>query len=194
MLRVGITGGMGSGKSIISRMFSLLGIPVYDADSEAKRLMVENAGLRSDIEKLFGKEAYAEGKLNRKYIAQAAFTNPQKLQELNAVVHPAVIAHGEKWMQSQTAPYALKEAALIFESGSHNQLDYVIGVWCPEEIRINRILRRDNITRDMALTRIGKQMDEKKKMERCDFVITNDEQQAIIPQVIDLHRQLLHKT
>jgi dephospho-CoA kinase len=175
-------------------MFSVLGIPVYDADSEAKRLMVEDAALKSGIKSLFGIEAYVEDKLNNKFIAQAAFTDPQKLQQLNALVHPAVIAHGEEWMQSQTAPYALKEAALIFESGSHNQLDYVIGVWCPEEIRISRILKRDNITKDMALARIGKQMDEREKMERCDFIITNDEQKAIIPQVLELHRQLLHKT
>jgi dephospho-CoA kinase len=194
MLRIGITGGMGSGKSVVSKMFLLMGIAVYDADTEAKKLMEEDAGLILQISKLFGKEAYENGKLNRTHISQQAFTNPEKLKLLNATVHPAVIAHGEDWMRTQKGPYIIKEAALIFESGSDKQLDFIIGVWCPEPLRIQRILKRDRITMDMALARINKQMNEQEKMERSDFVITNDEHHAIIPQVLDLHQKLLDKS
>lgn len=193
MLRIGITGGMGSGKSVVSKVFSLLDIPVYNADTEAKKLMEEDPQLKKQISNLFGSNAYENGKLNRSCISQQAFANPEKLKQLNAVVHPAVIAHGEHWMRCQNAPYAIKEAALIFESGSNKQLDFVIGVWCPESLRLKRILKRDKITLDMALARINKQMDEKEKMNLCDFVITNDEIHAIIPQVLDLHRKLFDK-
>lgn len=191
MLRVGITGGMGSGKSTVARMFQVLGIPVYFADTEAKNLMNRDPALKNAIISIFGENAYLSNQLNRSFISAGAFSNPQKLAALNAVVHPAVIAHGENWMLSQSAPYALKEAALLFESGSNKKLDLIIGVWCPMELRIIRVMNRDGSSREDVLARMQKQMDEEEKMKRCDFVITNDEKMAVIPQVLSLHRQFL---
>lgn len=193
MLRVGITGGMGSGKSTVARLFQVLGIPVYFADDEAKNLMNHDPVLKQAIISIFGEGAYLSNHLNRSFISSEAFSNPQKLTALNAVVHPAVMAHGEQWMLRQTAPYTLKEAALLFESGSNKQLDLVIGVWCPMELRIDRVMNRDGSSREEVLARMQKQMDEEEKMKRCDFVITNDEKVAVIPQVLSLHRQLLSR-
>jgi len=191
MLRVGITGGMGSGKTTVARLFQLLGIPVYFADDEAKNLMNHDPDLKHAIIAVFGEEAYNVHGLNRAYISSLAFSEPEKLTALNAIVHPAVIAHGEKWMLRQSAPYVLKEAALLFESGSNKQLDFVIGVWCSSELRIDRVMGRDGSSREAILARMQKQMDEEEKMKLCDFIITNDEKTAIIPQVLSLHGQLL---
>ncbi len=194
MLRVGITGGMGSGKSTVARMFGILGIPVYFADDEAKNLMNSDPDVKQAIISLFGSEAYIQNQLNRKYISSVVFAAPEKLQALNTIVHPAVIAHGEKWLHHQTTPYALKEAALLFESGSNRQLDLVIGVWCPVALRIERVMERDQTGREDVIARMQKQMPEEEKMKLCDFIITNDEKEAIIPQVLNLHRVLLNRS
>jgi dephospho-CoA kinase len=171
-----------------------LGIPVYNADTEAKKLMETDPVIRKAITGLFGKEAYQDHNLNRAFIAAQVFNRPEKLQALNAVVHPAVIVHGAQWMQAQHAPYTLKEAALLFESGSHKNLDFVIGVYCPQEVRVQRILQRDEMLREDVLARMKNQMNEEEKMKKCDFVITNDNQLAVIPQVLQLHQTLLAKT
>ena len=134
-----------------------------------------------------------EGKLNKKYLSELVFTNDKKLALLNSIVHPATIADAQKWMQQQTTPYAVKEAALIFESGSHQQLDYVIGVFTPIPMRIQRVIKRDQLSREEIKARMDKQMDESIKMRLCDFVITNDEQQMVIPQVIQIHNTILTK-
>lgn len=193
MMRIGITGGIGSGKSTVANLFAILGIPVYFADEEAKKLMNTDPFLKGAITMLFGEEAYSGNQLNRSFIAAQAFSNPEKLAKLNELVHPAVIAHGEQWMAKQQSPFVLKEAALIFESGSNKQLDYVIGVWCPRELRIERVMQRDGSSRSQVLLRMEKQMDEEEKMQLCDFVIKNDETNAVIPQVLSLHRQLVLK-
>ena len=190
-LHVGITGGIGSGKTVASRLFEVLGIPVYYADAEAKRLMQEDATLRAQLITAFGKEVYNEEGLNRSWLATQVFGNAGKLALLNSLVHPAVIAHGQQWSQQQTAPYTLKEAALIFESGSSAGLDVVIGVWAPQALRIKRVMHRDGISRQEVLARMHKQMDEGIKMKLCDYVLYNDEQQMLIPQVLALHEQLL---
>lgn len=194
MLKVGITGGMGSGKSTVAHMFNLLGIPVYNSDTEAKKLMESDPVVREAITGLFGMEAFQNNILNRRWIAGKVFNHPEKLQALNSIVHPAVIAHGVQWMQDQHAPYTLKEAALLFESGSHKNLDVVIGVYCPQEIRVQRILQRDEMLREDVLARMKNQMNEEEKMKKCDFVITNDDRLAVIPQVLQLHQTLLEKT
>ncbi len=191
MLRVGITGGMGSGKSTVARFFELLNIPVYYADEEAKKLMNENEELRAGIIAIFGPKAYQSGVLNRSFISQKAFAYPELLQQLNRVVHPVVIKHGEEWMQRQDAPYALKEAAILFESGSYKQLDIVIGVYAPKALRIQRILKRDHTNEASIAARMDKQMDEEDKMKLCDTVIQNDENQSVIQQVLKLHRKLI---
>jgi dephospho-CoA kinase len=190
-LRIGITGGIGSGKSTVAKVFEVIGIPVYYADDAAKRLMNEDAQLRQQIMALFGPAAYPNNQLDRKYIARVVFNDKEKLQQLNALVHPATIADGERWMQQQTAPYAIKEAALIFESGTQGQLDHVIGVSAPAALRIHRAMKRDSLSREEILSRMNKQIQETIKMRLCDFIIYNDEQQLVVPQVLALHEKLM---
>jgi dephospho-CoA kinase len=190
-LRIGLTGGIGSGKSTVARIFEVLGIPVYYADREAKRIMNEDELLREQIIRQFGKETYKNGQLDNKYLAAIVFNDRTKLDLLNSIVHPATIRDGERWMKKQTTPYAIKEAALIFESHSQEYLDYVIGVSAPEPLRIHRTMQRDGISREAVLARMGKQIQEIIKMRLCDFIIYNDEQQLVIPQVTALHEKLV---
>ncbi len=191
MLKVGITGGIGSGKSTVAHIFETLGIPVYYADDAAKKLMNGDERLKQQVQQLFGDAAYTDGQLNRPFVAEQVFNNPEKLTMLNAIVHPATIADAEKWMQQQTAPYAIKEAALIFESGAQENLDKVIGVFAPKGIRIKRVMERDGITRDEVMLRMNKQINETIKMRLCNYVITNNEQELLIPQVLAVHQALL---
>ncbi|MFN8251343.1 MAG: dephospho-CoA kinase [Ferruginibacter sp.] len=194
MLRIGITGGIGSGKSTVAKLFAVLGIPVYSADEAAKRLMNENKVLIHGVKALFGDNAYEDGSLNRKYIASIVFNDPEKLARLNAIVHPVTLKDAEDWMNSQQTPYALKEAALMFESGAHEHLDFVIGVSAPRDLRIQRAMQRDHISREEVMARMNRQIDETIKMRLCDFIIFNNEQQLVIPQVIALHQQLVKLT
>jgi dephospho-CoA kinase len=191
VLKIGLTGGIGSGKTMVARIFELLGIPVYYADAAAKTIMNEDESLKALIIEHFGKAAYTDGTLNRAYISSIVFQNKEKLALLNSLVHPATIRAAEKWMQQQQAAYAIKEAALIFESGSQNGLDLVIGVYAPKSLRILRTMQRDTISRDEVLKRMSNQVNEELKMKLCDFVIYNNEQQLLIPQVIALHEKLL---
>ena len=190
MLKIGLTGGIGSGKSTVAKVFEVLGMPVYYADDAAKKLMNEEGPLKQQIQKIFGATAYRNGQLDRKYVADIVFKKPDKLQLLNALVHPATINDAQKWMQRQRTSYAIKEAALIFESGAQQQLDYVIGVYAPTPLRIQRTMQRDGITEEEVIARINKQMDENSKMQLCDFVIVNDEEQLLIPQVVEVHKKI----
>ncbi|HRP58535.1 dephospho-CoA kinase [Agriterribacter sp.] len=191
MLKIGLTGGIGSGKTTVARIFELLGIPVYYADAAAKTIMNEDESLKVLIKKHFGEAAYTGGVLNRVYISSIVFQNKEKLALLNSLVHPATIRAAEKWMQLQDAAYVIKEAALIFESGSQEGLDLVIGVYAPRQLRMLRTIRRDNISRDEVIKRMSSQVNEELKMKLCDFVLYNDEQKLLIPQVIALHERLL---
>jgi len=191
MLKVGITGGIGSGKSTVSKLFQLLGVPVYNADDNAKRLMNESPIIREKLLALFGPESYTDEGLNRKFIAQQVFNNAEKLAQLNAIVHPVVIQDGNDWLNRQTEPVVMKEAAIFFETGSGEGLDYIIGVYAPQALRIQRTINRDGVSRDDVLQRMSKQIDEELKMKLCDFVLLNDEQHMLIPQVVSLHKQLL---
>ena len=192
-LRIGLTGGIGSGKSTVARVFEILGIPVYYADEAAKRLMNEDEPLKQQIIRHFGATAYKNNLLDRAYLASQVFANKEKLELLNSLVHPATIRDGEQWMQQQTTSYAIKEAALIFESGTQDQLDHVIGVSAPAPLRILRSMKRDGSTREQVIARMSKQIQETIKMRLCDFIIYNDEQQAVIPQVLALHETLISK-
>jgi len=191
VLKVGLTGGIGSGKSTVAQILEVLGIPVYYADVKARRLMNEDEQLKKEIIKIFGKEAYSNNSLDRKYISSIVFSDPAKLKLLNGIVHPATKKDSERWMLSQTTPYAIHEAALIFEAKVDDRLDYVIGVSSPEELRIQRAVQRDNVTREEVIKRMKQQIDEKIKMSNCDFVLINDEQQLLIPQVLELHQKLI---
>ena len=191
VLRVGLTGGIGSGKSTAAQYFEVLGIPVYYADISAKKLMNDDAELRSAITTIFGEPAYANNILDRKYISSIVFSDPAKLQQLNALVHPATKKDGEAWMQQQTSPYAIHEAALIFEAKVAERLDQVIGVSSPIELRIKRAMDRDKVSREEVLKRMDQQLDEDVKMSKCDLVLINDDQQLLIPQVLDLHEKLI---
>lgn len=193
MLKIGLTGGMGSGKTTVASIFELMGVPVYYADLQARRLMEEDAALRASIQVHFGAECYDKGKLNRPHLATLVFNDPQKLALLNGLVHPVTLADAAAWMKKQELsglPYAIKEAALIFESGSHSQLDHVIGVSSPLPLRIQRVKERDGLAEDQILERIRSQMDEEEKMSRCDWVLINDERELLIPQVVDLHEKV----
>lgn len=191
MLRIGLTGGIGSGKSTVARIFSVLGIPVYDADSASKRLMSEDDNVKNEIINHFGNDSYTGDMLNTKYLAEQVFGNDKKTALLNSIVHPATIEDSEKWVKKQKAAYVIKEAALIFESGSNKTLDKVIGISSPLSLRIERTMKRNNITQEQVEQRINQQMDEDEKMRLCDYVIFNDEHQMLIPQVLQLHEKLL---
>ena len=192
MLRIGLTGGIGSGKSTVARIFKVLGVPVYNADDEAKRLMIEDANLHDHIISAFGPESYTDGVLNRKYLSAQVFNNREKLNQLNSLVHPATLRDAAEWMKKQKTPYVIKEAALIFESGSQKMLDYVIGVKAPLALRIERTMKRDNVTLHEVNARIDLQMDEEEKLHLCDYLIVNDEKQMLIPQVLALHEKFLN--
>lgn len=191
MLKIGLTGGIGSGKSMVARLFEKLDIPVYYADLEAKRLTNSDPEIRQKILAVFGRESYIGNLLNRKYIASVVFDNKEKLSRLNEIVHPATIRDSEEWMQRQHGPYAIKEAALIFESHVEQYLDYVIGVSAPVALRTRRVMARDLISEEAVESRMHSQLDEEEKMRRCHFVLLNDESRLLMPQVLELHQKLL---
>ena len=192
VLSVGLTGGIGSGKTTVAHVFETLGIPVYYADTEAKRIMNEDAELKEAIIKNFGSASYKNGELDRAYLSQIVFNDSYRLDVLNSLVHPATIRDADLWMKNQNSPYVIKEAALLFESGAAGHLDYVIGVYAPSEMRIKRVMQRDGVSREEILKRIKSQMDENIKMKLCDFVITNDESELVVSQVLKIHEQLRH--
>jgi dephospho-CoA kinase len=193
-LQIGITGGIGSGKSLICKIFSCLGIPIYDADSRAKSIMTTDGILVGQIKKEFGSLAYSkDGKLNREYLSTAVFNDAAKLKRLNELVHPRVGADSEKWVEENaTHPYLLREAALLFESGSFKKLDKVIVVTAPEALRVKRVLQRDKQrTEQEVIAIIRNQMTEEEKVKRADFVIHNDETELVVPQVLKWHEQFI---
>ncbi len=193
MLKVGITGGIGSGKSTVCRIFSILGVPVYHADARARLLMESHPDLKESLLSRFGPETYREGILDRNYLASRVFRDPASLAALNALVHPAVIRDAESWFDSQDAPYVIKEAALLFESGAFHHLDLIIGVSAPEPLRVLRAMKRDGKTRGEILKRMEAQIPEEMKMRLCQEILYNDEQQLLVPQIIHLHEELLSR-
>jgi dephospho-CoA kinase len=193
MLKIGLTGGIGSGKTTVAKVFEVLGIPVYYADDAAKELMNKNELLKQQLIFHFGADTYIDGKLNRKHLSSIVFVNKEKLELLNSLVHPVTIADAEQWFSRQQSPYVIKEAALLFESGAAEGLDYVIGVTAPAALRIKRVMDRDGVTADEVKKRMANQVEETIKIRLCDFIIHNDEQQLILPQVLQLHEELLKK-
>ncbi|HEY1006556.1 MAG TPA: dephospho-CoA kinase [Sphingobacteriaceae bacterium] len=194
MLKIGITGGIGSGKTTVCRIFELLGVQVFYADDVAKQVMTADEILVEGIREAFGGASYSEtGALNRKHLADLVFNDPAKLEQLNALVHPAVFRAFDQWAASASgSPYLLKEAALMFESGSYKMCDYNVLVSAPEDLRIRRVTRRDGISPEAVRQRMDKQFSEEKKRAMADFVITNDERSLLIPQVLQLHQHFLN--
>lgn len=193
-LQIGITGGIGSGKSLVCKIFNMLGVPTYDADSRAKILMTTDGILISQIKKEFGSLSYdADGTLNRKYLGETVFKNEEKLNRLNALVHPRVGEDYISWVRQQAnVKYVLKEAALLFESGSNKSLDKIIVVTAPETLRVQRVLKRDpHRTIEQTKGIIRAQMADEEKTKKADYVILNDEATLLIPQVLNLHQQFI---
>lgn len=190
-IQVGITGGIGSGKSLICRIFTTLGIPAYDSDSRAKILMTTDRILVDQIKKEFGNLSYHKDEgLNKEHLRQV-FSDPLKVKKLNGLVHPRVADDYNNWViQQSEAKYVIKEAALLIESGSANNLNHLVVVFAPKSLRIQRVLKRDpQRTSAEVEDIILNQMDDKEKMERADFIIYNDESRLVIPQVLELHER-----
>ena len=196
MLKIGITGGIGSGKTTVCRVFETLGIPVFYADVVAKEIMVKDEILINGVKETFGKESYLEqGVLNNKHIAGIVFNDTTALEKLNALVHPAVFRAFDQWVATVSAdsPYILKEAALLFESGSYKMCDYNILVTAPLVNKISRVMLRDGVTEAQVQARMDKQFSDEQKLKLADFQIKNDESSSLILQVLDLHTQFINR-
>ncbi len=191
MLKIGLTGGIGSGKTTVSQIFKILGVPVFDADTAAKEAMEHNPVLKEKLITTFGAAVFVEHKLNRKYLADIVFNDAHQLDVLNALVHPLTIAAAADWFATQNSPYVIKEAALIFEAGAGVGLDYIIGVFAPTALRIKRVMDRDHLSREDVLSRMNRQIDDQIKMKLCDFVIQNNNQALLTKQVLELHEKFL---
>ena len=191
MIKVGIAGGIGSGKSVVCKIFASLGVSVFDADTAAKEAMVNNSNIRTALVKHFGAEVYnTDGQLNRPYLAGLVFNNADKLKLLNSIVHPETFAEYERWNTlHKREPYVVKEAALMYESGADKLNDVNILVKAPLELRIQRAMQRDGSTKEQVLARIAKQWTDEQKEALADVVIINDEQTPLLPQVLALHKR-----
>lgn len=195
-LQIGITGGIGSGKSTVCRIFSTLGVPVYDADSRAKSLMTTDGILVSQIKKEFGSLSFrSDGNVDREYLAQTVFQDKEKLEKLNKLIHPRVALDYERWVSEQRNEYVLKEAALLFEAKSYQVLDKIILVHAPAEIRIKRVMKRDpQRTQQQVEDIMQNQMRDEEKLKLADFNIVNDESKLVIPQILELHETFISMT
>ncbi|WP_431161725.1 dephospho-CoA kinase [Flagellimonas beolgyonensis] len=191
MMLVGLTGGIGSGKSTVAQMFRDLGVPVYDSDKEAKSLMVNSPKLKSAIIDLLGDNAYTGKTLNRSYIAELVFKDTGLLQKLNKIVHPAVRQHFLKWASEQSAPYVIQETALIFENGAQDNYSATILVTAPLEMRLKRVMERDGVAKQVVLERMKNQMDDNQKIDLAQFCIENIDLEATKEKVRGLHAKLL---
>ena len=187
---VGLTGGIGSGKSTIAKAFAALGIAVFNSDEQAKALIANNAQVKKRIIAAFGEEAYQNGEYNRAYIAQIVFNNSEKLAILNGIVHPALAKYFNQWAKKQTSPYVLKEAAILFESGSYKDCDYIITVTAPEEVRIARVMARDHCTEAQVRARMAQQWSDAQRIALSDAVIENIDLESAKEQVKRINDEL----
>ena len=188
--KIGLTGGIGSGKTLISKAFSLLNIPIFLSDLEAKKLY-DDPDIKTQVIKLLGQNSYKDNKLNREFVGKSVFAEAKKLEQLNNIIHPAVRQRFTNWVSEQSSPYVIQESALIFETGIAPLFDYTILVTAPEEVRLDRVTHRDNSTRDQVIARMNHQLSDEKKIAQADYIIINDGKEFIIPQIIEVHRQLL---
>lgn len=189
-MKVGITGGIGSGKSLVCEIFGKLGIPVFNADTEAKNLL-KTPRVIEFYKENFGEAVLTNNQLDNQKIAQKIFNDKEALAKVNHFIHPIVLELFEKWtLENSLAPYVIKEAALLFESGAYKSLDYTILVCAPEDIRVERVIRRSGLSREQVIERIANQWDDKKKKNLCDFILENDGRQAILQKILDTHNFL----
>ncbi|MFN8241903.1 MAG: dephospho-CoA kinase [Bacteroidales bacterium] len=193
-MKLGITGGIGSGKTSVCRVFSILGIPVFSADDEARKIMDSEQSVIEKIKSVTRIPVYKNGTLDRQELARIAFTNKDLLAAINKVVHPAVISLFKEWADNQDSPYVILEAAILFESGAAESVDKVLTVVAPLEERIERVMRRNNLTREQILERINNQSDDETKIQRSDWVIRNSETDLIVPGIIKIHEEILKLT
>jgi len=190
---VGLTGGIGSGKTTVANFFKEMGVPVYIADDEAKALMSRSKIIKRKLIKLFGSEAYQNGELNKPFIASKIFNNTKLLEEMNSIVHPKVASHFKRWLKKQDAIYVINEAAIFFENGSYKSLDFIITVVAPEEIRISRVINRDQSSQKKVKAIISSQWNDDRKVKLSDFVIENINLESTKSQVKKIHQKILKK-
>ena len=191
MKRIGITGGIGSGKTYVASVFQSLGIPIFNADIQAKKIMTSSGKLIKLVKEEFGNDIYKDSDLNKEKLASIVFSNSDKLQKLNSLVHPIVKEEFNNWCNSQKSPYVIKEAAILFESKSHLGLDAVICVSASLELRKKRLFKRDNYTEKEIQNRIENQIRQEDKEKQSDYIIVNDEKDLLLPQIIKIHKELL---
>lgn len=191
MTIIGLTGGIGSGKSIVAEIFRMLGIYVFDSDSESKIIMNQNDYIINRIKKRFGDDLYENSILNRKKLAEIIFYRPEAIEFINALVHPVVIVEFENRISRTESPYYIIESAILFESDAYKQVDKVICVTAPEKVRIERVMKRDNVTFENVKARLNNQMLEQEKIKRSDFIIRNNNN-PLIPQIMEIHRSILN--
>ncbi len=194
MLKVGLTGGIGSGKSTVAHYFSELGIPLYFADIEAKKLMNSSKIIHRKLTQRFGEDVYINNKLNRPFLANLIFTNRSHLAFVNSVVHPKVNQHFNRWVKRQKSPYVIQENALLFENNSYLFFDKIITVTAPKEIKINRVIKRDHTTKKMVLDRMNNQLADTEKITKSDYVINNSDLEKTREQVLKIHHLLTKKS
>lgn len=193
MIKVGVTGGIGSGKTFVCKRLSAKGIPVYNCDDEAKRLMLENGGIRKQLLSLIGDEAYIDGQLNKSAIAEFLFANPDNGRKINSIVHPVVRQDFAEWAEKHEVPIVAQECALLFEAGFQDTVDVVIAIHAPLEVRINRAMRRDNATRRQIEARMLQQLDDEEKTRLADYTINNDGKADIDQQIENIIKLIIKR-
>lgn len=193
-MKLGITGGIGSGKTTVCRVFNVLGIPVFSADVEARKIMDSDSEIIEKVRKIAGKDIYSKGSLDRLELARLIFNNENLLKDINRIVHPIVFEYFKSWEKSVSGPYVILDAAILFESGASEFVDRIVTVVAPVEERIERVVHRNNLTRKLVLDRIKNQLDNEEKINLSDYVIYNSEHEMIIPSIIKIHEEILSLT
>jgi len=191
MMKLGITGGIGSGKTSVCRVFGVLGIPVFSADPQAQIIMNTEPSIINGINEIAGKDLYPDGTLNKAELASMIFNNQGMLRKVNSLVHPVVFDNFLKWAEVQNTPYVIMEAAILFESGASVHVDRVATVIAPVEERISRVIKRNKLTREQVIERIRNQMDDSERIKLSDYVINNSENEMIIPVILGIHEDIL---
>lgn len=191
MIEVGITGGIGSGKSMVANIIEKMGYPIFNADEESKHILTSNLNIKNELMKKFGNSILTNNELDRKKIASKVFNNPEALKFLNSILHPKVANTYKEWKEKLNSKICFKEAAILIESGSYHELDKIILIIAPEKVRIKRVMDRDKITEEEVLSRIKNQLSDEEKLKYADFIIQNDEHHALLPQVNLILNQLM---